>query len=202
MKLMVGAPLLQDRSEFKLVPPGVSTNLCQGCEKFYPEVRNPDAYGSKRLTVCPHCQEDYVYPEKRVFIHPDSWNMLDANSAKDSLWFHATTLPAWGSVILQDRMGIPLVHLGTKQASWDIAEQHKRNYQVKDIYMYTLRLKRDIVVHDSFLQDTNQWDSYAEDNDWFCQDTVYRYVNDFEAPGSISLLAPADTFDVVEEEKV
>lgn len=189
------SPPLQDKRELIKAPPGVSTCQCQSCGEFYPETLNPDGYGKSRSATCAHCGVFYEYPDSRVIVRPDSWSLLDEDIVKQATWFHATTRKGWMHALESDSRGIPLVHLGTCEASQDIVDYHKRN-RADEIFLYSLRLREGASVSPDFLVDENSWDDYVDDGSWADRDTVYRYVNDAESPGSISLFVPAGTFTV------
>lgn len=185
---------IASREDFKRLPEGVSACQCS-CGSFYPLNRNPDSYGKDRNTLCSSCGEQYDYPEERLFVQDESWKFLDETVVKESYWFHATLLSNWKKALSSDPSGEPLVHVGQKEAAQSIADIYRRNGEER-VYLHALKLREEAVVSEDFLRDDNDWAEYVGERGTE-RSVVHRYVNDHESPGSISLLVPAESFEVV-----
>ena len=136
---------------------------------------------------CFNCGTELYHDTVTVDILPSSERFLDSNRALNSIWYHATERENWMDALLaDDRYGTyPRVHVGTKEAATAIiADQYVR----RDgwIYLYTVKLASTAVIAKTIYEDENMWPSRTDDIDGPVN--TYRYVNRYEATGSISLL--------------
>lgn len=122
-------------------------------------------------------------------IHPDALAYFDEETVRTTTWYHATDREDWFDSITQAQGKVPLVHLGDEAAAMDRATQRAArlggNWKV-----YEITLAEDADIHPEVNGDDNGYAPYmAGDEDMVDNySTVTRYVNEFENPGSISLL--------------
>lgn len=162
-------------------------------------------------TYLTHAQEDYVVRfvpcdeeecwecgRKLSFygvttdIHPASEHLVDAAKAKAAAWYHATNRENWMDNLLYGKSyvygpsdGLPLVHVGTLDAATSILSD---KYVGSDdwIYLYKVKLSPTVILDPELYEDENSWPRRTKDIDGPAN--AFRYVNCYEATGSISLL--------------
>lgn len=122
-------------------------------------------------------------------IHPTSEHLLDADIAKDVFWFHATNRANWMGDLLEDKDhadgSVQLVHVGTLDAARSImADKYARSSGLT--YLYKVRLVPEAVIDEELYEDENFWPDRTNEVDDFAN--AFRYVNRWEATGSISML--------------
>lgn len=179
-----------DRTKFMTAPKGRSACCCVRCEKFFPSDKNPDAFGALRTMKCPSCDTIYSYPEERTYILPNSIQRMNTQACKQLMWYHTTLNPNWfEEVTSQEDL---LVHIGTKEAAEDMAN----NFLVhghKTVYTYWLKVLSPTSISPDFVLDTNEWPDYYDKYNHAYD--AHRYVNDFESPGSVSMLVRTDRLE-------
>jgi hypothetical protein len=121
-------------------------------------------------------------------IHPASEHLLDATTAKEATWYHATNRKNWMTDLLDYDVsdGFPLVHVGILDAAINIMDDQ---YVGSDnwIYLYKVKLASTAVLDAELYEDENKWPVRTTNiND--TGSNAFRYVNRYEATGSISLL--------------
>jgi 1,2-phenylacetyl-CoA epoxidase PaaB subunit len=136
---------------------------------------------------CYGCGAQLYHHTVAVDIRPTSERFLDPANVKNSTWYHATDRQNWVADLLNDRQGnnYPLVHVGTREAALTIiSDQYVRRDDW--IYLYTVKLASTAIVDAMLYEDENMWPSRTNDADGTAN--IFRYVNRYEATGSISLL--------------
>jgi hypothetical protein len=113
---------------------------------------------------------------------------LDANKAKEAIWYHATNRKNWMADLLDYDIsdGFPLVHVGIVDAAINIMDDQ---YVGSDdwIYLYKVKLSPTAVLDPELYEDENMWPVRTK-NIEDVPANAFRYVNRYEATGSISLL--------------
>lgn len=126
-----------------------------------------------------------------VDVHPDSEHLLDVSNAKNAVWYHATNRENWMDDLMNygklhgSRTGYPLVHVGTLDAATSILSD---KYASSDdwIYLYKVKLSPTAVLDTELYEDENMWPRRTRDIN--VPSNAFRYVNRYEATGSISIL--------------
>lgn len=177
-----------DKNKFMTVPKNHSACCCKKCEKFFPVDKNPDLFGDMRTLQCPSCGTVYTYPPERIFILHKEMGKLSMDTCYQTRWYHATTNPNW----LEEVQSTPnlMVHVGSEESAQDMANARLKQGNNK-VYIHWLTLSTDTLLDPEFVVDTNDWVDYYDPD--IHEYNTYRYVNDFEHPGSVSLLVKADT---------
>lgn len=212
-----------DGGEWRVAPEGYSGRYCRTCNSLQRITRATglDAF------PCEVCHKKFYNSDgtSRV-VRSDNLRFFDPEEVRQHEWLHVTSHQKWGSNILRgsDMTKQPFVHLGVIDAAIDrkahISEERMR---VPKFYLFTVRLKADVEVAPSILIDAdNHFPTTPEQADekaswekpdaWrgrvasqfsyndFSRHGVTRYVNQFESPGTVSLLAHASAFEVVDRQ--
>lgn len=135
---------------------------------------------------CHGCGIELYHHTVIVDILPTSERFLNAANVKNAIWYHATDRKNWMADLLDDGHGTyPLVHVGTKEAAITILSDQ---YIKRDdwIYFYTVKLAPTAVVAAPLFEDENMWPIRTHELNG--TPNTFRYVNRYEATGSISLL--------------
>lgn len=135
---------------------------------------------------CYKCGNDLYHHTVIVDILPTSERFLDAANVKNSVWYHATDRQNWMADLLNYGHGTtPLVHVGTKEAAITIlADQYIKRDDWS--YFYTVKLAPTAVLAKAIFEDENMWPIRTHELEGDAN--TFRYVNRYEATGSISLL--------------
>lgn len=137
-----------------------------------------------------------------VFILPTSMHLLDKKTAMDNIWFHATSREGWETKVKtpQNLDTVPYVHAGTMEAAMERFEDQRNSYG----WIYELRLTSDCELADGVYADLNKWDYWVDEGIFEPEDIhenhhkhALRYVNRWEATGSISVLLDPRKMEVV-----
>lgn len=162
---------------------------------------------------CAQCKRRITVYSAGLRVLNDSAPHMDAQKVREDLWYHTTTTAHWIEQLIEgetadrdflvrmeqnpDLDTTVMVHLGTVDAALDRAG-HRTAFET--VYMYVVRLKPGVEIAQVVKEDTNDsCPNYAG----FCERDGYstevtRYVNMYESPGSISLLANRKSFEVVD----
>lgn len=125
--------------------------------------------------------------------------LLNKRTVKKQTWFHATYMEDWATEIISSENAAGLVvHLGTKDAA---KERAADTLMEDEYYLYEVTLNSDVIVSDSIMSDDNHWpelmsEVHGDDHPEFQGADAVRYVNRYEAPGSISLAVNANLITV------
>lgn len=162
-----------------------------------------------------------------VRIQKDSAKYLDAVTAGNAIWYHTTLAEDWmeqletGEAEYAELFDIPdprlvsaMVHLGDHSSALDRAIDLSRdilsNYDPKDLtiapgfFLYAVRILPETEIDENVQPDENE-DAPCFNVD--CEQMGYssgvtRYVNMYESPGSISLLANRRRIEIVSKERL
>lgn len=148
---------------------------------------------------CP-CGEASDISELDVLTLPTSAHLLDKENAMNNIWFHTTTRENWEAKIKNPQDSkVPFVHAGTFEAAMERFEDQKNVYG----WVYELRMAPDCELADDVYVDLDRWDYWAdgifepEDREQEKPKHALRYVNRWEAAGSISLMLDPRKMEVV-----
>jgi len=162
-----------------------------------------DEQSSKKNYDCVYCNQSLRRGWFGIDMRYEEARLLDDDTCRDTSWFHATDLGNWFEDINQLRNGaLPLVHLGTREAAADrMRNLHEKHAQTssdalgKEYYLFEVQVKPQTSVAPGITVDLNCWPkntTQARDNkaySCFSAEGITRYLNGYEAPGSVSLLA-------------
>lgn len=141
---------------------------------------------------CRECNNLLDIYSVKVDLLPSCERFLTDETVLKTQWHHSTYRKDWHNDVLNSPE-YPIVHLGTYQA----AEARARDIQDRPVwemkYRFVVRLKKDATIDPEVLEDVDEWDDSAALYNY----DVTRYVNRFESPGSVSLLAKPDAFTVI-----
>ena len=107
--------------------------------------------------------------------------------------------------------GNTLVHVGLETAARErIETQGMRSVEVTESYLYEVRLKPEVLMAEEVSEDENVWQvetgtmrcSFGATHSLIPAGGALRYLNRWEAPGTISLIVDATMLEVVSVTKV
>lgn len=202
-------PELMPQADFDA---GLSPFRCDNCGKHIPkENERLSSYWLTEPTLaCNTCDG----PQKgSITVLPTSAHLLDLEAVRGALWFHATYVEDWfqkvstGHGMKCEAGDFMYLHVGSEEASRDLADSkyftHPR--EGERIMLHQLKLKAEAVLADPIFCDIETWWDYSSvtEETWkvFGGDVV-RYLNRWEAPGSISLLVDARQVELVSVEEL
>jgi hypothetical protein len=164
---------------------------CASCKKMVKDGSfsyNKNAFAGE---VCP------------VRIASRSAHLMRKEEVPQERWFHATKRSNWAEVIqsasASERGGL-MVHLGNRETAM---ERAKDTFWNRRFYLYEVSIAPDARVLDGIVDDENSWPAFKDEMEGedaqfpeFIDADAIRYVNRYEAPGSISLLVDATKLTV------
>lgn len=144
-------------------------------------------------TECRGCKRSLYEKHINPHILKSSHRYLDPDVVLQSNWWHSTRKENWHDVVPGD----VTVHVGTHHAARQRAK-HTGAPAIRNspVFLYKLRLKPNVKVNKSVYRDTSDNSRNAGKN------RVTRYVNIYESPGSMSLIARRDDLEVVSFERL
>jgi len=132
-----------------------------------------------------------------------SAHLMNKEEVPQERWFHATKRGNWAEAIqsasTSERGGL-MVHVGDRETAM---ERAKDTFWNRTFYLYEVSIAPDTHILDGIVDDENSWPTFKEEMEgeaanfpeYVGVDAV-RYVNRYEAPGSISLLVDATKLTV------
>jgi len=159
---------------------------CTSCKKMVKEGTfsyNKNAFAGE---VCP------------IRVVSRSAHLMNKEEVPQERWFHATKRGNWAEAIqsasTSERGGL-MVHVGDRETAM---ERAKDTFWNRTFYLYEVSIAPDTRILDGIVDDENSWPTFKEEMEgedanfpeYVGVDAV-RYVNRYEAPGSISLLVDA-----------
>lgn len=152
-----------------------------------------------------------------ITVIPESSSLLQAEVARDTIWFHTTYVENWfekvstGQGMEEGREDgdFLFVHVGSEAAALDNAHyKYFDGYSSSDeptVMLYQVRLKADAVLSARVVNDNETWrdfDSVVEGSKEAIGGDAVRYLNRWESPGSISLLVDARQLELVSVQQI
>lgn len=187
---------------------GLSAFRCNTCGNHITKQNESDSpiFHEVPLVECDTCEGEVQ--QGSITVAPDSVQFLQASAVKDTVWYHATYVDDWfnrvttGQGMEGEEGDFLYIHVGSEQAARDIArDKYFSAYGGDlDISLYQVRLKADAVLSPYIVHDDETWRDFSSATDKTAKamggDAV-RYLNRWEAPGSISLLVDARQLEFV-----
>jgi hypothetical protein len=169
----------------------------------------------KKTFTCKRCSHVYrnIY-EFDIWVRHDAAKFLKENTVRQHTWFHATDDSDWyqnissGGRVDRPRHGEGdvMVHLGMEASAYARAQQLYAEFAgyevlIPEWFLYEVKLVDDAVIFPELQDDEDDFpersvDTTSEYLEWE-PNGVTRYLNAYEQPGSISLLANPKSFTVL-----
>jgi hypothetical protein len=134
-----------------------------------------------------------------VAIRPDSYALaIDPAASLNNVWYHGTGSVNWLDDVFRNvraTRGVHsenpvLVHVGTLQAAQErngiTQERHGRTHGA---YLYKVTCRKGTIIEDRIANDITEFPRTVEEISQSTTANVVRYINRWESPGSVSLLA-------------
>lgn len=152
-----------------------------------------------------------------ITVIPESSSLLQAEVARDTIWFHTTYVENWfekvstgqGMEEQREDGNFLYVHVGSEAAARDNANyKYFDGYSFSDeptVMLYQVKLKADAVLSPRVVNDNETWrdfDSVVDGSQEAIGGDAVRYLNRWESPGSISLLVDARQLELVGVERL
>lgn len=172
-------------------------------------------FNAGRTITCRKCNELYSsLSQFEIWVRPDASPFFSEKKVRSSSWFHTTDDPHWFANIQNGGnpeddnygSGDVMVHLGMKHSAIARAQQRQDEYLSYGItvdrwYLCEVVLTANTNIHAEIQEDDNTFPTHSNQKapdylDWF-PDGVTRYLNAYELPGSISLLANANSIKLL-----
>lgn len=196
---------------------------CAHCEHGYSDNQSDvisRTINAKGSFTCVKCGKAYYdMTQFNIWVREDSAKFLNLDTVRNSFWYHGTHARHWHSSLVTGGdpfhhsygTGDIMVHIGTQSAAEERIRHRKEFHATRnpmhfeDWCVFTLRIKDSAEVH-PVLQKDFDWfpethndilDDFEDLFDWE-PEGVTTYLNAFENPGSISLLANINALEVVE----
>lgn len=177
---------------------GESALYCPLCDNHLPE-HYDDALLLRGIAACPSCDTVQTLEEYRVAVRAADAHLLDIDTARSAIWYHATTSPTWHQDMLNSadtECGdgtLAIAHLGTLKAAMERAYQ-VTNFESNNSaqwWIYQVVLTDEAEMAEQIKGDENE-DAPCTVGE--CETAGYspsitRYINRYESVGSISLIA-------------
>lgn len=148
-------------------------------------------------SVCAACGVKFDILTASMLLRPEFYGLSNnVHSALGMLWYHVSEKDPNEMDFESDRE----MHVGQMDSVNHYVSSHPR-FDGKSRYLYTLQFYPDVVLYDKIIDD---------ENDWVWVEHLFRgmsasdldvdgfvYLNRFEAPGSLSIVARRCAFDMI-----
>lgn len=193
----------------KAVKANLSSFACEECGTHASRAEEERAitHGLAETIYCMSCES---IQEIAVTVEPKSVHLLNESNAKTQIWYHATNVEDWFTKVTTGYKMLDgefiYAHVGTEEAARDIAKAKYFDYGVsEEVYLYQVTLCEETSVADYISDDEMIWDGFDvahEESIEAAGADAVRYLNRWEAPGSISLLVNASMLEFVAVETI
>lgn len=198
------------------VDAGLSPFRCDNCSTHITKQNESDSplWHEEPLMECNFC---WGLQKGSITVIPTSSSLLQAEVARDTIWFHSTYVENWfekvstgqGMEEQREDGDFLYVHVGSEDAARDNANyKYFDGYSFSDeptVMLYQVKLKADAVLSSRVVNDDETWRDFGSVVDGSKEaiggDAV-RYLNRWESPGSISLLVDARQLELVSVERI
>lgn len=201
-----------NRVIMNVAEPGTTGLRCRSCNNYLSKkvVDSIEEQNSKIIT-CNSCHTSFswntnadyrgVYlPPYKVDLKPNEAHLLvRTEDVYSQTWYHSTQTTNWVSEIKEAET---FVHFGTKEAALERL-QLNNNWSKDNLEgeIYELRLKRSAVISPTIHDDDNRFPEMLEQgkegDNQISRNKISRYVNQWESPGSVSIIGDIKYFEVV-----
>lgn len=198
--------MANNRSEWNVAVDNRSGYACPSCGY---QLTNKESIlvGRNSSSVC-SCGAKWQPKEMIVKVIEDSLSFFDDNHTRETIWFHASRKENWLEEVLST-YDTPVVHLGTRETALARVEDYRYADKVLDIensdewFLYEVRLK-DGMLSPRVWEDEDTAFPYTVDEliDSKMSSDFVRYVNRYETPGAISLLANPECVTVIRKTSI
>lgn len=192
----LGLYIFQGKGYVPSDPEG-SVYYCFDCHRRLPKSEVYSQVNWRVLCACGQYSQDGL---TGVTLKLGSEKYFHKDAVREDEWYHYTSHEDWESFLSPDNDEARVVHLGTKEAALD-----RQNHTDRAVgKLYKLRLKPEAEIADEILEDDpyNQQDaplvSEGGVQKGILVSGVTRYMNYYEDPGSVSLVANPRLLEVVE----
>lgn len=151
----------------------------------------------RSLTKCHICGDALMLPNMGLKVLEEDIRLFDIQNVYNTVWYHASKKENWldNIISLQDP---PVVHLGSRETAlsrlndYEYSNSLVKSYDTGDKwFLYSVKINSDSYVSNRVWEDADK-DFPRTVDELLMSKYVFdiiRYVNFWERPGSISLLA-------------
>lgn len=180
--------------DLTLAPVGMSSIACKVCGRYQPHAFR----AHENMAICYHCGEYTSVQHFYVDLRAGEEKYLDDSVTLNSNWYHISKQADWANSVQQGGRehfedGI-MVHVGSKEAALDRLRDIRRvDMDVDDYYLHEVRLAPNTELSPNVMRDEDYWPARGSEAGTYehfgiSSAGATRYVNGFEAPGTISLI--------------
>lgn len=195
---------MSDESDgpLRVAPEGMSGKWCEVCGAYLTSVALSEVASDDTLD-CPNCEETLRVNEMPVDFCADQLRFTDDDVVRSSHWFHVSANPNWDAAT---KAGKVVTHLGSKLAAMErmaqlLAQGMSGN---KRFYLHEVVLDSTVEVKPGIWNDQVDWPKevgithFEEDGEvGVHRSEVLRYMNSYEAPGTVSLMADPGSYRLI-----
>lgn len=190
-----------------VAPEGMSAAACPACDRYQPGSLFEHTVGFKFR--CAHCSVVSSTADFNVDLQACQQALLDDSQVRKASWYHVSIQKNWLANVSAFKSvvgGKPMVHVGSKEAAMDRVRDIGR--RPVPLHLYEVHLRANAELAPGLFRDEDRWPKMSSElagrNRWpgFSRFGATRYVNHYEASGSISLIVNCDALELVSHEVV
>lgn len=170
------------------------------CFTCYRRLPHSEAYSQVNWEVLCECGAKVQDGLAGITLKAGVEKFFHSPAVLEEEWYHYTAHPTWETFLAPANAAARVVHLGTREAALD-RQHHTQN---RAGALYRLRIRSDAQVAEEILDEDpfNQMDAPLVSSGGVQKGVlvsgVTRYLNSYEDPGSMSLIANPRLLEVVE----
>lgn len=190
----------------RLAPEGSAGKYCSKCDRYLTikQWRKVDEADSLR---CPHCRARLLGNELSSDFRAEDLRFLKDDEVRSNHWFHISAHVNWDGDTKAKGL---FVHLGSKEAAlerlWQLRAQNthwETAEQTPQFYLHEVKLGEKTKIAPGVYNDqVHLWPESSRDRSTRVKVSLtgqgaLRYMNEYEGPGTVSLLAKPNSYQLV-----
>lgn len=189
--------------ELRVAPEGYSGKWCTACGAYLTLAAAAEVDEQDRLD-CPNCEEELRLNSLPTDLRADQLRFTSAAAVRKAHWFHVSERENWDGAT--KAAGV-VTHLGSREAALErMAQLVLQGAAGKQFYLHEVTLSSKTRVKAGIWHDQVHWPeevgSFGNDGTGrgelgVGEGQVQRYMNQYEGPGTVSLLADPGTYTLI-----
>lgn len=165
--------------------------VCPGCYVPF-GLEDGEQLSWSMSCVCSECGAYVDSYTALIIVLPHYGHLADNPlTARETHWYHVSVVPPES----MDFDSNKIMHVGQMDTIMDYKKN--KHFSSNDHYIYELKLKDDAIISETLLSDMNSWNDVEKELTHNDDVDAFAYINRYELPGSVSLIASRSIFELV-----
>jgi hypothetical protein len=195
-----------ETTSMKVQEAGTTGKKCVACKAYMTQrmvdaLQDDEVSYDERHTFCHACKklamwDGFAMPYEADVNRAEAHFLVDEEAVREARWYHSTFSADWQTEAQE--AGV-FIHAGTKDAAEERINHISEYDEMQTRYIYELRVKPQAKLNEANLFDGDDFPKTPSEaaGTLMPAEGISRYVNQWEAAGSVSLISTLDNFEVV-----